>query len=75
MSDNLAARDLRLRSISVSSFSSRIHEAIDVEAPALLVGLEETKRAEDAVTGFDQVVAGEARQRLELRDERLVDLS
>jgi hypothetical protein len=41
----------------------------------LLGGLEETERAQDAVAGLDEVVAGEAGELAELRDERLLDLA
>src|SRR5436190_1700462 len=41
----------------------------------LLAGLEETERAQDAVAGRDQVVAGKAGELAQLRDERLVDLA
>ena len=61
--------------IIVSSFSSRIQPATTFEDSFLLGGLEETERAEDAVTGLDQVVAGEAGQLAELGDEGLSDLA
>src|SRR4029078_836430 len=41
----------------------------------LLGRLEEAERAQHAVVGLDEVVAGKARQLTELRDERLVDLA
>src|SRR4249920_3194111 len=49
--------------INVSSFSSRIQVATTLEdsLPCSAV-LKKTKRAEDAVAGFDQVVAPEAGQ-------------
>ena len=60
---------------SMSSFSSRIHlETSLVLTFALLACLEETERGEDAAAGFDEVVAGEAGQLVQLRDEGLVDL-
>ena len=42
---------------------------------SLLGGLEETERAQDAVAGLDEVVAGETGELAELGDELLVDLA
>jgi hypothetical protein len=42
---------------------------------ALLGRLEETERAQNAVAGLDELVAGEAGELAELRNERLVDFA
>src|SRR6266566_5853654 len=73
--DDLAARDLRRvrnRRGEVLVADPLRHEVLGLVG--LLPGLEETKRAQDAVAGLDQVVAGETGKLPELRDERLVDL-
>ena len=62
--------------IAVLKFSSVIHfETSFVDSSACSERLEETERAQDAVAGLDQVVAGEAGELAKLRDERLVDLA
>src|SRR6266566_2767067 len=74
--DDLAARDLRRvrnRRGEVLVADPLRHEVLGLVG--LLEGLEETKRAKDAVAGLDQVVAGETGKLPELRDERLVDLA
>src|SRR4029079_14478253 len=38
-------------------------------------GLEEAQRAQNAVVGLDEVIAGKPRNLAELRDKRLVDLA
>jgi 2-oxo-4-hydroxy-4-carboxy--5-ureidoimidazoline (OHCU) decarboxylase len=76
VSDDLAARNLglvrdqRLKLLVADPRGDDVRRLL-----ALLRRLEETERAEDAVAGLDQVVAREARQLLQLRDEGLVDLA
>jgi hypothetical protein len=74
--DDLATRDLRPgrnRRVEVlvgDPLGDELRRLV-----SLLGGLEETDRAQDAVAGLDEVVAGETRELTELRDERLVDLA
>src|SRR4029453_6319944 len=76
LSNDLAARDLRL-------VGNRLGEVLvgdplrdELRGLGVLLGrLEETERAQDAVVGLDQVVALEAGELAELRDERLLDLA
>lgn len=56
-------------------FSSRIHEETSFVDSTPCSGVSKsTERAEDAVAGLDQVVAGEARELAQLGEEGLVDL-
>ena len=76
LGNDLAARDLRRvgnRRVEVLVGDPLRDELRGLVG--LLGGLEETERAQDAVAGLDQVVAGEAGELAELRDERLVDLA
>ena len=76
LGDNLAGRDLRrVRNRRVETLVGDPLGDDHRRLISLLGGLEETERAEDAVAALDQVVAGEARELAELRDERLVDLA
>src|SRR6188508_490737 len=73
--DDLAARDLRRvrdRRGEVLVGDPRGDDL--VRLLGLLGRLEETEGADDALTGLDQVVAGEAGELAQVRDERLVDL-
>jgi hypothetical protein len=61
--------------IAEAKFSSVIHvETILFDSSACSARLEEAEGADDALTGLDQVVAGEAGELAQVRDERLVDL-
>src|SRR5437763_9296276 len=74
--DDLAARDLRRvrnQRVEVLVADPLFDERLGLVG--LLCGLEETKRAQDAVAGLDQVVAGETGELAKLRDERRVDLA
>src|SRR5688572_3537121 len=76
VSDDLAACDLRRVRDQRLEFLVADPGCYEVRRLlALLRRLEETERAEDAVIGLDQVVAGEAGQLAEHRDEGLVDLA
>src|SRR5688572_1902077 len=76
VSDDLAARDLRrvrdqrLELLVADPACDDVRRLL-----ALLGSLEETERAEDTLIGLDQVVAGEAGQLAEHRDESLGDLA
>src|SRR6266566_1939419 len=76
VSDDLAARDLRL--VGDDRVELLLADPVRDELCrllALLRRLEETERADDAVVGLDQEVAREPGQLLQLRDERPVDLA
>src|SRR5688500_4183921 len=76
VSDDFAARDLGLvRDHRLELLVADPRRDDTRRLLALLGCLEETERAEGAVAGLDQVVAGEAGQLAELRDESLVDLA
>ena len=76
VSDNLAARDLRSGGKDGVELLVLDPRGDDLgRLLALLGGLEETERAEDAVAGLDEVVAREPRKLAQLRDESLVDLA
>ena len=62
--DDLAARDLRrVRNHRIEVLVGDPLRDERRRLVGLLAGLEETERAEDAVAGLDQVVAGETRRR------------
>src|SRR6266513_1859624 len=74
--NDLAARDLRrVRNQRVEVLVGDPLRDERLRLIGLLAGLEETKRAQDAVAGLDQVVAGETGELPKLRDERLFDLA
>src|SRR5438093_6610519 len=76
VSDDLAARDLRL--VGDDRLELLLADPVGDELRrllALLRRLEETERAEDAVAGLDEEVAREPGHLLQLRDERLVDFA
>src|SRR4029078_17265 len=74
--NDLTARDLRItrnHGAEVLVGDPLLHEARG--CLGLVAGLEETERAQDAVAGLDEVVAGKPGQLAKLRDEGLVDLA
>jgi len=76
VSDDLAARDLRLVGDHLLELLVANPAGDDLRRLlALLRRLEEAERAEYAVVGLDQVVPGEPGELLQLRDEHLVDLA
>src|SRR5436190_22443980 len=74
--NDLAARDLRrVRNHGVEVLVADPLRDEGLGLVGLLGGLEETKRAEDAVASLDQEETAETGELAKLRDERLVDLA